>query len=186
MPLLKEPIIHDRESIYFCLAFSDLDELSKVAQLVSLFPKTQIELLDVQLRTEVKWTEAQIKEALVVIINGIQKTKIHRLDFSCSNLYQLGLKGLNELLISLPSNVKTLVLSGNHWDKLGLNSQELAEKIRAKTQIDVLFEGTDEFEHQLTEEFKKPVSKNRYQWYLPASKDVNDDIKDNNSRCVVQ
>jgi len=185
MPLLKKPINYNLEGTYFCLAFSDLDELSTIAQLVSLFPTTQIKSLDVQLRTEVKWTVEQIKEVLTVIINGLKKTQINSLDLSCSNLYLLGIQGLNELLASLPANIETLVLSGNHWDKLNLSSQELAKAIRENTQISVLFEGTDEFEHQLTAALKTSTTPNRYQWFLPPATDGVDKEEKAQKCCVI-
>lgn len=168
MPSLIEQVHGKTNEPYMCLEISHEHSQEDTSKALSAFKKTQITALDIHFSKAVKAAPEKIKNILASLVL-LSDSSVNYLDLSCASLYQLGISGFESLLKSLPANIKTLVLSGNEWDKLGLDAITLAKKIHPLTTATVLFEGTDEFEHQLTAqlvlEVKQAPTNNRYRMF---------------------
>lgn len=136
---------------YFCFAISEEHPLDELKEALSLFQGQETQFLDITFSKAVQKNADYLNRALRVLLPALNGTKITRLDLSCNSLQQIGFVAVQELFALMPENISTVVLSGNHWGKLGLEAVKFLEQLQEKTTKELLFEGTDNFERLVTQ-----------------------------------
>ena len=136
---------------YFCFALTEEHTVEELKEALSLFQGEETQFLDITFSKALQQNVDYLNRALTVMLPALKGTKINRLDLSCNSLQQLGFATLQALLMLMPENITTVVLSGNNWSELGLEAEQFLEQLQEATAKELLFEGTNDFERRLTQ-----------------------------------
>lgn len=164
---------------YFCLELNKHDSLQDMKEAFNLFKKTQIKLLDIRFKESDNTPKNSLLH-LIEALSYLQNTNLEYLDLSGNGFNKVGIDGLKTLLITVPNTIKTLVLSANGWEKLHINAAEFMKIVQSHSSIEVKFEGTADFENQLTE-ISLSVTNNPNRLFKPAAKSPQTETSSNNN-----